>query len=116
MGLSKFARRTENKITRGVNVANKIVGKSGQVLNTASNVLGKVSNISGKILSNPIVEGIVASNPELAPIYGGAVAVSALTGKGAELAGKGAKVADNTSNVLEKASGVMKSKPAMSFA
>ena len=115
MGLSKIARRADNKIARGVNVANKVVSKSGQVLDKTSNILAKASNISGKILSNPIVEGIVATNPELAPIYGGAVVASKLAGKGAQLASKGSDVAGKASNVLEKASS-MSSKPAMSFA
>jgi len=115
MGLSKIARRADSKIARGVNVANKVVSKSGQVLDKTSNVLAKVSNISGKILSNPIVEGIVATNPELAPIYGGAVVASKLAGKGAQLASKGADVAGKTSNVLEKVSNAQ-SKSAMMFA
>lgn len=116
MGIRKIARRTENKISRGATVLNKAVSKGGQVLNTTSNVLGKVGNVaekvgkvSGKILSNPIVEGFVAANPELAPLYGGAVAVSnlvkqggKLADKGSSLAGKGANVAGKASNVLEK--------------
>jgi len=115
MGLSKIARRTENKLSRAVPVANKIVSGSGKVLNKASDVLGKASAISGKILSNPIVEGIVASNPELAPIYGGAVAASKLAGKAGQVAGKGADVAGKASNVLEKVNS-MSSKPAIQFA
>ena len=115
MGLSKIARRADSKIARGVNVANKVVSKGGQVLDKTSNVLAKVSAVSGKVLSNPIVEGIVAANPELAPIYGAAVTASTLAGKGAQLASKGSDVAGKASNVLEKASS-MSSKPAMSFA
>ena len=115
MGLSKIARRADNKIARGVNVANKVVSKSGQVLDKTSNVLAKVSNVSGKILSNPIVEGIVASQPELMPLYGGAVALSKMAGQGAQLASKEADVAGKTSNVLEKVSNAQ-SKSAMSFA
>jgi len=115
MGLSKIARRTENKISRGAKVANKIAGTTSNVLGKVGNVAEKVSNVSGKILSNPIVEGIVAANPELAPIYGGAVAASKLVGTAGKAAEKGSNVAGKVSNVLEKASS-MSSKPAMSFA
>ena len=130
MGLSKIARRTENKISRGATVVNKIVSKAPAVLNTTSNVLGKVGNIadkvsqvSGKILSNPIVEGIVAANPELAPVYGGAIAASKLIGqggqladKGSSLASRGASAASKASNVLEKVNSAAQSKPAIQFA
>ena len=130
MGLSKIARRTENKISRGATVVNKIVSKAPAVLNTTSNVLGKVGNIadkvsqvSGKILSNPIVEGFVAANPELAPVYGGAIAASKLIGqggqladKGSSLASRGASAASKASNVLEKVNSVAQSKPAIQFA
>ena len=115
MGLSKIVRRTENKLSRGVTVANKVAGTGAMVLNKTSDVLGKVSNVSGKILSNPIVEGIVASNPELLPAYGAAVGASKLVGTAGQVAGKGADVAGKASNVLEKASS-MSSKPAMQFA
>jgi hypothetical protein len=115
MGLSKFARRTENKISRAVPVANKIVSTAGNVLGKVGNIADKVSNVSGKILSNPIVEGIVASQPELMPIYGGAIAASKLVGQGGQLAGKGSAVAGKVSNVLEKVSSAQ-SKPAMQFA
>lgn len=115
MGLSKFAKRTENKLSRGATVANKVAVGGAKVLNKTSDVLAKVSAVSGKVLSNPIVEGIVAANPELAPIYGGAVAASKLAGQGSQLAGKGASVAGKASNVLEKASS-MSSKPATQFA
>ena len=130
MGLSKIARRTENKISRGATVVNKIVSKAPAVLNTTSNVLGKVGNIadkvsqvSGKILSNPIVEGFVAANPELAPVYGGAIAASKLIGqggqladKGSSLASRGASAASKASNVLEKVNSAAQSKPAIQFA
>lgn len=118
MGLSKIVRRTENKISRGATVANKIVTKGGSVLNTASNVLGKVGNaaekagnIGDKILSNPIVEGIVAANPELMPLYGGAIAASKMVGEGGKLAdrgsvlaAKGAGIAGQASNKLQQVS------------
>ena len=130
MGLSKIARRTENKISRGATVVNKIVSKAPAVLNKTSDVLGKVGNVadkvsqvSGKILSNPIVEGVVAANPELAPVYGGAIAASKLIGqggqladKGASLASKGAGVASKASNVLEKASPQMSPQAKIAFA
>ena len=115
MGLSKIARRTENKISRAVPVANKIVSTAGAVLGKAGSVAEKVSQVSGKILSSPIVEGLVASQPELAPIYGGALAASKLVGQGGKLADKGANVAGKASNVLEKVSSQM-SKPAIQFA
>jgi len=115
MGLSKIARRTENKLSGAVNVANKVAGTGGKVLNKASDVLGKVSAISGKILSNPIVEGIVASQPELLPAYGLALGASKMIGTAGKVAGKGADVAGKASNVLERASS-MSPKPAMQFA
>ena len=130
MGLSKIARRTESKIHRGVAVVNKVVDKAPAVLNTTSKVLGKVgdiaekvSNVSGKILSNPIVEGIVAANPELMPFYGGAIAASKLVGqggqladKGSSLASKGASAAGKASNVLEKVNTQMSRPQAVTFA
>lgn len=102
MGLSKIVRRTENKIQRIVPVVNKVVSGSAKVLNKTGNVLDKVSDVSGKILNNSIVQGLVAANPELLPIYGGAVALSNLTGKAGQVADKGANVAGKVSNVLEK--------------
>jgi hypothetical protein len=116
MGLSKDLRRAQNKLSRGVDVANKVAGKTSNVLNKTSNVLDKVSNVSGKILSNPIVEGIVASNPELMPLYAGAVGASQLVGTAGKVAGKGASVAGKASNVLEKASSMSSSTPAIQFA
>lgn len=102
MGLSKIVRRTENKISRVVPVVNKVVSGSGKVLNKAGNVLDKASDVSGKILNNPIVQGFVAANPELLPLYGGAVAASKLVGTAGKAADKGANVAGKVSNVLEK--------------
>lgn len=115
MGLSKIARKGANKVSRGVAVANKVVGTGATVLNKASDVLGKVSAVSGKILSNPLVEGIVASQPELLPAYGLAVGASKMIGTAGKVAGKGADVAGKASNVLEKVN-QQTSKPAMQFA
>lgn len=115
MGLSKLVRRTENKIERVVPVVNKVVSGGGKVLGKVGDVADKVSKVSGKILSNPIVEGIVAANPELMPLYGGAVAASKLVGTAGRVADKGANVAGKVSNVLEKVS-PQTPKPAMQFA
>lgn len=116
MGLSKDVRRARNKLSRVVPVANKLVSGTANVLGKAGNIADKVSNVSGKILNNPIVEGIVAANPELAPAYGLAVTASKLVGKGGQLADKGAAVAGKASNVLEKVQSATSPKPAMSFA
>jgi hypothetical protein len=116
MGFSKIVRRTENKISRAVPVANKIVSTAGSVLGKVGSVAEKVSSVSGKILNNPIVEGIVASQPELLPAYGLAVGASKMIGQGGKAAEKGSAVAGKVSNVLEKVSSATQSKPAMSFA
>lgn len=131
MGLGKLIRKGDSKIGGTVRgVANKVVKDAPGILNTASKVLGTVGNIadkvgsvSGKILSNPMVEGFVAANPELAPIYGGALAASKLVGqggkladKGSSLASKGSGVASKVGNVLEKAGVVKPQSQAIQFA
>ena len=77
MGASKFFHNVKNKASSGVQAVNKVVEKAPAILNKTSDVLGKVSQVSGKILSNPLVEGFVAANPELIPAYGAAVGASA---------------------------------------
>jgi len=116
MGATKLFRNVKNKGASGLQAVNKIVEKAPAVLDKTSNVLGKVSQVSGKILSNPLVEGFVAANPELIPAYGAAVGASKLAGQGAKLADKGANVAGKASNVLEKVSPQMSKQPAMTFA
>lgn len=131
MGASKILRKAKNKASTGIQAVNKVASKAPAVLNTTSNVLGKVGNVadkvsqvSGKILSDPLVEGFVAANPELLPAYGGAIAASKLVGqggkmadRGSQLASKGAGIASKTSNVLEKVSSATQpAPPAISFA
>lgn len=116
MGLSKIARKTQNKVSRAIPVANKIVSTAGSVLGKVGSVAEKVSEVSGKILNNPIVAGIVASQPELLPAYGLAVGASKMIGQGGKAAEKGAAVAGKVSNVLEKVNSVTQSKPAIQFA
>jgi hypothetical protein len=110
MGIGKFFRGVVNKVQRGVTgVVNKIVkaapgivNTGGRVLSTISKVAGTVSDVGGKILSNPLVQGFIAANPELAPIYGGAIGLTKLIGQGGQVAGKGAQLAGKVSNILEK--------------
>jgi len=116
MGASKLFRDVKNKGASGIQAVNKVVEKAPAILNKTSDVLGKVSQVSGKILSNPLVEGFVAANPELIPAYGAAVGASKLAGQGSKLASKGAGVAGKASNVLEKVNTTMSRPQAVTFA
>ena len=115
MGLGKLIRRDADKIGGTVRgVVNKVVRDAPAILNTTSKVLGtvggiadKISSVSGKILSNPIVEGFVAANPELAPFYGGALAASKLVGQGGQLADRGSHLASKGSGVASKVGNVL---------
>lgn len=106
MGLQKVERKLNSKLAPLLQKAPASLNQASIVLAKTSNVLSKVSNVSGKILNNPITAGIVASNPELLPIYGGAIGASKMLGQGANVIGKvaiGASVAGVGANLLEKA-------------
>jgi hypothetical protein len=106
MGLSKLIRRTESKISRGVSKivdrAPRIISQAGSFLSKAGGVAGQVAGIADKILTNPITEALVAANPELIPLYGGALGATKLVEQVGQGTRKAGSVARQVGNTLER--------------
>jgi len=122
MGASKVARKISNKLQPVEKFANKvaknspeILAKTSNVLAKSGNVLSKVGEVSGKVLTNPLVTGFVASNPEFAPVLGAGIVASKLTSKAGGYATGASKIASSAGNAIEKAQS-KGDKPAMTFA
>jgi hypothetical protein len=49
-------------------------------LRKGGNTISKIHGITGKVLSNPITQAVVQSNPELEPFYAGALGANKLLG------------------------------------
>ena len=94
MKLDKNLQKVGNQFKKAGNQVGKFFGKGSQGskllgdvsngLHDVGNVLNKASNIGNQVLNNPITKAVIASNPELAPLYAGAKGVNKLIGLGGQ--------------------------------
>jgi hypothetical protein len=109
MGLSKLYRQGVSKLQpvfRGVSKivdrAPSIISQAGGFLSRAGDVAGQVAGIADKVLTNPITEALVAANPELIPLYGGALGATKLVEQVGGHSSKAGRVASQVGNTLER--------------
>lgn len=89
-------------VSKIVDRAPEYISQAGGFLSKAGGVAGQVAGIADKVLSNPITEALVAANPELIPLYGGALGATKLVEQVGGHASKAGRVASQVGNTLER--------------